>query len=266
MTATAHVGHAESDIAYHAEWEFRREAMIWVGDRAMGPNLYPAATRLRAWMLRQGHLELFNRAEADLPGGISNPYTYDATTLAILATGAINDNHAFATAEDDALDPIDAEIRRVRLYSELTLTRVRFCEASIKQLLYCTAMPAREYQHAALGGLLSLNCRGCRNSAKPHRWSLLGSLAHRYGLCLRIDGCLIEHLKVVNRQRNVEVAHSSVLSLNVRDAAASRAQALTDMNASGEEFLHLLEHLAELEEHMLGELNGRPVGFVRGRS
>lgn len=266
MAAQPHVGHADSGIAYHVEWDLRAEAMIRFGTSPVAPNLYPAATRLRAWLLQKADLEILVQPAADTPGEFTNPYAYHASTLALLYASVINDAHAFSNdPPDEELDVVEAELKRVRFYSEQLLTGVRFCEAAIKQLLYCTQLPTKEYERTTLGGLLTAECRGCRNSGKQrHQWSLLGSLAHRYGLCFQIDGCLIEHLKIVGRKRNLETAHSSALALDVRTVEASRTQNHADGHAMAKEFIHLLEHLADLEAHMLGELEGRPVGFVRG--
>ena len=86
---------------------------------------------------------------------------------------------------------------------------------------------------------------------------MLGSLAHRYKLCLEFDQCLIEHLKIVNRRRNLEAAHSDTQALNIRSATESRAQLEHDTLKVGNEFVHMLEHISDLEIEMRKEIKSR---------
>jgi len=150
---------------------------------------------------------------------------------------------------------MDAEIARVRNYNEQVLYIARVCESLTKQLLFCTQIPWRHYKRASLAQLLSTECRGCRSSGqKRHKLSYLGSLAHRYGLCGKFEQCLREHLKIVGRRRNVDAAHSDTPTLNVRSVEESRAQLNADTIELGNEFIHMLEHLNEIEDNMNKEL------------
>jgi len=203
----------------------------------------------------------------DEPSAYSNPYTYRASLLAAILADVINASHAEATSTSP-IDAMEADIRRVRIYNEQVLYTARICEALIKQLLYCTQIGKKYYENAALGALLSTECRGCKSSgARRHKLSLLGSLAHRYHLCLPFEHCLFEHLKIVTRRRNVEAAHSDVQVLQIRTTEASRQQLQADSVEVGEELVHMLKHISELEEKMLGELNVMAFNALRpGRS
>jgi hypothetical protein len=239
----------------HKDWNFSREALIWVEDYPVGVNLHPFATEMRSWLMQEGKFQVYTRADKDEPHAITNPYTYDASALAALLAQTINAAHAFARSAE-LLDPVEAEIGRIRLYNEQVLYSTRFLEATTKQLLYCTQVPRSHYEHAALGALLARECRDCRSAGRPrHKISLLGSLAHKYHLCIEFEGCLFEHIKLVNRRRNVESAHASSQSLNIRLAAESRAELDADVVAIGTELVHMLRHLSDLELHMLKDMD-----------
>jgi hypothetical protein len=249
-----HVPHTDPNIAYHFEWEFRREALLWSGDSPVNVNFYPLATELRQWLLQQGQITVFAEEDKDTTSPFSNPYTYHASVIGAILSRSINASHNFVT-DMEPMDEMDADIERIRLYNEQILYIARFCEASIKQLLYCTQIPKKYYKDAALGTLLSTDCRICKNSEKPrHKISLLGSLAHRYQLCLPFEQCLFEHIKIVNRRRNLEAAHSDSQLLRIRTDDASRAQLKEDALDAGNEFVHMLQHISDLETRMMYEL------------
>lgn len=245
--------HTDPNIAYHIEWEFRKEAFIWLDNRPVSINIHPVATELYDWLRRKGHVSLLMQEDKDEPLSITNPYTYDASTLAGITTHIINGGHDFATSEESISD-IEAGIECIRLYNEQVLYTARFCEASIKQLLYCTQISKKHYKDASIGTLLSTDCRACRGEGKPHKMSLLGSLAHRYNLCLEFDYCLSEHLKIVNRRRNVEAAHSGTQLLRKTSVNNSKSQLLKDLQEIGNEFVHMLKHISDLETLMILEL------------
>jgi hypothetical protein len=261
--AASHVStHTDPDIAYHVEWGFRKEALIGVGNVPLGVNLHPIATEFRAWLLNKGSFPLFEGKEREGFLSIKNPYTYHASVIASILAQVINATHAFGTGTE-VLDDAQAEIERIRLYNEQVLYTARFCEVTIKQLLYCTQISKKLYVKAALGGLLEVKCRACKG-VQEHKISLLGSLGHRYNLCIPIEKCLAEHLKIVNRRRNVEAAHSETQGLNIRTAAASRAQLLKESFEVANELVHMLTHIRDLESHMIRELTSMlPVSKFR---
>lgn len=251
-----HVSHADPDIAYHLDWEFRREAFLWSGKHPIGVNFHPLATEFRQWLLRKGKFSVFAEDDKNTILSLTNPYTYHASVIAAILAHAINATHEFAVGTEP-LDDVEADIERIRVYNEQILYTARICEATIKQLLYCTQIPKSYYKGASLGALLSIECRACKKSGKPrHKISLLGSLAHRYRLCLPFEHCLFEHLKIVNGRRNDEAAHSETQVLRVRSASASRAQLMQDSVNAGNELVHMLVHISELETRIMNELEG----------
>ena len=263
-----HIGHGVDEIAYHVEWEFRREALLWRNGVAVGVNLHPIATEFRQWLLGEGSFSVFAEEHRKKDFAYSNPYTYGSSVLSSILASVINDSHAFANTTD-VIDAMDADIQRIRIHSEQVLYVARICEALIKQLLYCTQIDKKSYEKTALGGLLSTECRGCKNSgAKRHKLSLLGSLAHRYHLCLPFEHCLFEHLKIIARKRNIEAAHSGAQIPKIRSSADSRQQLKVDSREVGNELVHMLNHISDLEEHMIGELTSlivakRSIAFKR---
>jgi hypothetical protein len=189
-----HIGHGLSDIAYHIEWRFRREAFIWLNDRPVAINFAPLATEFYGWLLRKGQIRVLVDQHKCEPLAYTNPYAYTASTISAMTAAVISDSHAVATSSGP-IESLDAEIVRARIYAEQVLYTARLCESLIKQLLFCTQIPKHYYENASLGGLLSVECRGCKNSGRQrHKISLLGSLAHRYGLCHEFEQCLIEQL------------------------------------------------------------------------
>lgn len=205
-------------------------------------------------MLRKGNVTLFSAEDKGLPGAPTNPYTYDASVLAVAFMSVVNESDAFAK-NTEPLDGLDAEIKRIRLYTENVLYTVRLCEALIKQLLFCTSLPEADYHRSALGSLLSKQCSVCRSSKeKRHKISLLGSLAHRYGLCRTYDLCLDQHLRLANRLRNTEAAHSGVTKFLPREASVVRSELGEQLNNVGNDFIHMLLHISEIEGRMLKEL------------
>jgi hypothetical protein len=251
----------QENLDDHASWEFRREAVVWQGATPIAPNIVPLANNLRDWMLRKstGGLTFFSSEDRIQSPTYTNPYVYDGSVLSMAYGQIINDSSAFAKANsqpDD--DVIEIETRRIRLYAENVLYTARLCEAFIKQLLYCTTFKEGDYRKAALGTLLSKDCQPCRAAKMPpHRTSLLGSLAHRYGLCHSYDHCLEDHMRIVKRRRDMEAAHSEFVSLSVEDAPNARSRADAELIAIGNDFIHMLAHLGDLEKRMISELEGR---------
>jgi hypothetical protein len=253
MTAGQHKGHGPGDIAYHVEWALRPEAALWENGKPVRTNFYPLASDLRSWLLRQGKLRFSTTQDSKSPGYFTNPYTHAGALLSITFAQVVNDSVVFFEAED-SMDSVDAELKRIRLYSEHVLYSARICECFIKQLLFCTTFRESDYQRAALGALLSKECSGCRESnRKRHRVSYLGSLAHRYNLCHIYEGCLADHMAIVNRRRNVETAHSGVMEFNPTNADEARRKLRDEGTEAGEDLIHMLQHIADMEEKMLLE-------------
>ena len=262
MTDDQHpASHADPNIAYHFDWGFRREALLWAGKHPIGINFHPLATEFHQWLLRKGQFSVFAENHKSALLSLTNPYSYHASVIAAILARAINATHAFATSTEP-IDDMEADIERIRVYNEQILYTARLCEATIKQLLYCTQISKGYYKDAALGALLSVKCRACKGANKPrHKISMLGSLAHRYRLCFPFEHCLFEHLKIVNRRRNIEAAHSETQALRIRSAVDSRAQLMQDSLDAGNELVHMLQHISDLETHMMRELRD---GIFRG--
>ena len=239
----------------HVEWYFRNEAVIWLEGMPLGPNFYPLATELRNWMLRQGSLSYLTAKDKLLPQAPTNQYTYDGSILALTYSQLINESSDFSKPTQH-IDPTEAEIKRIRYYTEHVSYVARLCEVLIKQLLFCTNIGDGNYRGSALGSLLSKNCTTCQECKdKRHRISLLGSLAHRYHLCGEYELCLHEHVKIANRRREMEAAHSGVTQFKVQSAEDARKQLHEDLTKSGNELIHMLRHISDIEEKMAEELN-----------
>ena len=66
--------------------------------------------------------------------------------------------------------------------------------------------------------------------------------------------CLFEHLKIANRRRNIEAAHAEAPDLKIRSSEAARGDLRTESKELGEELVHMLRHISDLEGRMSGEL------------
>jgi len=256
-TEQDHIPHKDRNLAYHINWEFRREAAIWDGDRPRTANLRPIGDNLRKWLLREGQLTTYVHADKDKTNALTNPYSYNASVLAAVYADIINTAHRFIhekSSENE--DWMTIEIRAIRYYSELVLYTARLCEALIKQLLYCTTFKKRDYSRATLGTLLQLDCSGCRNSnAEPHRISLLGSLGHRYGKCGQYEQCLHDKLTIVGSRRNSDTAHAQIVPFEGLEPAKSRERLDGQMLTIGNELIHMLRHIGDIEIAMVEEMH-----------
>jgi len=249
--------------ASHPAWAFRREAAVWIVDRPSHANLLPVAAEMCEWTRQKlPGLSVCTEAEKQL-GSFTNPYTFHATAIAVALAEVINSAHEFATS-DAPMEPLAAEIERIRLNNELVLYIARFCEATIKQMLFCTQIPRRLYKRASLGQLLSIDCHSCRKSGRDrHEISLLGALAHQYFLCDSLDSCVFVHLQIVGRRRNLESAHSDSQTLHVRDATQSRTQLAGVLKAVGEELGHMADHIGQIEKRMISEIEAYLMHYPR---
>lgn len=256
-----HEGHADPDIAYHITWPYSPRAFLW-NDRATkrnkkdpcGVNFQPLATQLRLWLLRKGQVAYFTHDRNGRgPLTPTNPYTESGSVLTLMYADVMNDTHAFIT-DTSSMDDLDAEMRRARYYSELALLNVRICEATIKQLLFCTAISTKDYKGASLRGLLIQECRHCKKDGKEHNISLLGSLAHRFGLCRAIEGCLDKHLSIANTRRNTQASHATFTGFDPMPVVDVRARLEREVKELGEELIHMLQHIGQIEEQMQREL------------
>lgn len=250
--------HSAHDAA-HQPWEYRRAAALWTPDGVpLIANLSASASEMHAWLTGRvgGISEPLVLRTAELEAQ-RNPYSVGLTTLAVSYATVINDSVSFIES-DDSVEPMDAEIRRIRLEAELVLYAARFCEAAIKQMLHCTNFPARFYKNAAMGSLLEQDCKACRAARQPsHAFSLLGSLAHQYMLCFEIDNCALDHLLLANQRRNVEVAHANAPALLDCNAAHSKRLLKKKLDSVGGDFVHLLSHLMKIEAAMIREIELR---------
>jgi hypothetical protein len=242
----------------HHPWSYRPQAFRWVGEKIIGANLVPLAGEMRAWMQQRGNLSLMPASTFPWCGGFTNPYSTSGVTLQLLMGRVINATHEYAqaTASTPNHDEIDAEVERVRLYNEVVMYSARFCEVTIKQLLYCTEIPESRFGRMALGALLESPCPDCkRHTGKtPHSISFVGTLAHPFHLCLEFEHCAMDHMALVNRLRNSEAAHSGVQPLNIRSVQASKLQLFNDSQEVLEGFLHMLSHVEDLERNILADL------------
>lgn len=227
----------------------------------MRPNFYKYATELRKWMQKEpATLPIL------LPGNIAfyNPYSRPASVLIRAFQRVERDCGVFG--RDTRVDRsyfAEAEVQRIRLFSEFVLYATRICETLIKQLLYCTGFEERIYRRAALGALLAQPCDSCRKQRdEKHRYSLLGSLAHHYGLCAPYDECLDVDLATFNTLRNTTAAHSSVAQIRARTSSESPAISLEEVVDAGNTFVHMLVHISQIELLMWDELVAKIVTYA----
>ncbi len=240
--------------ATHQEWAYRREAVVWIDDMPIKPNLVPLAKEMTLWLQQKiKTLPLHTKLEQGVPGEASNPYTYSLGALSLSIATIINDAMEFSSSTEP-MNPVAVEIQRIRFESELIIYAARFCEAAIKQMLYCTQIPEKLYVSVSMGKLLAQECEGCKkNRRERHDISLLGSLAHRFFLCNMLDGCVIDHLQIVARRRNLEAAHSESQAIHPRTTTESKSHLALSIKEIGDELGHMADHIGTIEEKMIEE-------------
>lgn len=242
--------------ATHKKWAYRREAIIWIDDSPVEPNMVPFAGEMKLWLQQKSSsLPLHTKLTQGGVGEPSNPYTYSLSAISQAIAVAINEAIEFSESSEP-MSSIAAEVQRIRFESELIIYSARFCEAAIKQMLFCTQVPKNLYERASMGQLLAHECVECKRAGRPrHDVSLLGSLAHRFFLCHMLDSCAIEHLQIVARRRNLEAAHSESQSIHPRTWRESREHLARTVAEIGHELAHMAEHLGVIEEKMIAETN-----------
>ncbi|WP_370678849.1 hypothetical protein [Comamonas sp. GB3 AK4-5] len=240
----------------HHPWAYRPHCFRWKGSNIVGANFLPLATEMRAWLTQKGFLSLPPESDKGGQSGYSNPYTFSGATLGLILGRIVNLWHEYTNSESINHNEVDAEVERLRIYNEVVLYAARFCEVVIKQLLYCTQVPEKQYQRMALGALLESPCPSCKkeNGKQPHSISMVGTLAHPFDLCLEFEHCAMDHMALVNTQRNTEAAHSNIQMLNIRTVAESKAQLFKDCDDVLSGFTHMLSHFEKLEQAMLDDL------------
>lgn len=262
-TIAASSPHSSPHDASHQPWEYGRGAVIWGSDgRPLAVNMLPHATHMRAWLSRETDT-LWQDGDYVDPQleQQRNPYSESLVTLGCSIALIIDDICKFNESTSE-IPPPEAEIRRIRLETELILHAARFCEAAIKQMLHCTAFPRKLYRNAAMGQLLALDCKACRGAGRPaHTFSLVGSLAHHFFLCIEFDGCALDHLTLAERRRNIEAAHSNAQRLKICTPTQSRNELRTTLDEVAGDFLHLLSHISQVEIAMAREIRLRMVHY-----
>jgi len=250
----------------HHTFAYRAQAFRWIGPELVGINFIPLATDMRAWLMQRGQLPVATLADKDASGGYRNPFTFSGTSLSLLLARVVNAYHDFVTDTSD-LEPVEADVERLRIYNEVVLYTARFCESVVKQLLHCTHLPEKRYERKSLGELLESPCPTCRKESgkKPHMVSLVGCLAHPFSLCLEFEHCAMDHMDMVNKLRNSQAAHSGIQTVNPRAADVSRAQCDKDCREVLDGFFHMLSHFEKLEERMLNDLaeKGEQIELLR---
>lgn len=255
--------HHSAHEASHQPWAYGKGAVIWTPNEIpFAINITPHATNMCAWLRRE-------RTDVWQPGAYAseylerqrNPYSESLATLTASIALVIEDSVRFIESSVE-VHPVEAEVRRVRLECELVLYAARFCEAALKQMLHCTSFPPRLYRYAAMGQLLSQDCRSCRRAKLPtHSFSLLGSLAHQFFLCAEIDQCALDHLLLGNKRRNFEAAHSNAQRLESCSVSESRTKLKASLDEIVGAFSHLLGHVSKVEMAMVREINLRMLHY-----
>jgi hypothetical protein len=89
---------------------------------------------------------------------------------------------------------------------------------------------------------------------------MLGSLGHPYGLCFAFERCLERDLLGLKQLRDAHSAHATTWELRLSTAPEDSQRRLKrESLALGERFLHMLQHIADVESRMIEEL-GRLAG------
>ncbi len=251
----------------HHEWSYGPHAFIWNGEWITGVNLVPFATEMQKWMQQSGQITVLVKQHRGKRWAATNPYSYSGSAIALMLSQTINACFHYTKSESPASDPLDAEATRIRLFNELLLYSARFCEAVIKQLLFCTQVPPKRYARATLGQLLESPCPSCKRESggTPHMVSWVGTLACPFHLCHEFDHCAMDHMDLVNDLRNSRAAHSESEDLHPRTVRESQHQLQLDATKVLGGVVHLLTHLEKLESRMLDDIaeKGEQINFLK---
>jgi hypothetical protein len=238
----------------HQPFAFVAERAVSTGPTGRIPNLFAWAAGLRKCMLQlpSGFVPPVGASQSN---ELTNPWSLHLRWLVPTLIQVINDMNEFANATSE-LPAIDADLRRVRLISELELYAARVLDGLFKQLLHCTTFDPPAYNRSAIGGLIRNRCKSCEKDKKlRHTIDLPGSLAHRYKLCGEYDQCMKKAVRELSVFRNKRAAHATVdpgeLSGTSRDARRRVAEAL---ESRGSALLHVLSHLEKVEDKIGSEI------------
>ena len=80
---------------------------------------------------------------------------------------------------------------------------------------------------------------------------------NRSRILIRMMDPLNDHMKIVNRRRNLEAAHSGVTEFTIESTNEARKRLGEDLTKLGEELIHMLQHISDIEDKMLAEMNSR---------
>src|SRR2546425_1481937 len=114
--------HKHKNVAHHVKWQFRPEAIFLSHNKPPTTNFSALATNLRDWMTQEDQLRYGTSYEK--PNRFANPHTQPGTLLNVVYVSVLNDAHFFAN-DNGPMDAVEAEIKRVRLNTELTLYSAR---------------------------------------------------------------------------------------------------------------------------------------------
>lgn len=243
----------------HHPWSYSPRAFIWDGQLVSAVNLFPLARQMLDWMEGEGTISVLVHEQRTKLGAHNNPYSYSGSSIVLMLSQTINACHDFVASGEQSEDTVDVEATRIRLLNEFLLLSARLCEVSIKQLLYCTQVPARYYEKKSLGGLLTSGCASCKDEKGKslHDVSWVGTLACPFDLCREFDRCAMDHMALVNRLRNTLAAHSSCEDLNPRAAKESKNQLGHEVGTLLDGFAHLLTHIEKIETAILLDLGNK---------
>lgn len=62
-------------------------------------------------------------------------------------------------------------------------------------------------------------------------------------------------MRIVNRRRDLEAAHSAVIQFKPITTAEARKQVTAEGTKIGQDLVHMLQHIGDLEQKMIAELN-----------
>lgn len=240
----------------HPEWGYSPTAFRWDEQWIAGVNFIPFATETRKWLQQSGLISGLFEADRSNRRAYRNPYSYSGAAIASMFCRAVNACLDYTASDVGTENETEAEVARIHLSNDVVLYSARLCEVVIKQLLYCTSIPEKNYKGLALGQLLETSCPDCRrkDGKEPHKVSWIGALACPFHLCREFDQCANDHLALVNKLRNVKAAHSDNEGLNPRTVKESKDQLFQESTRLLEGVVHMLTHVEKLEDVMIADL------------
>ena len=209
-----HEGHTDTDIAYHIVWPYSSRAFMWNDKPKKQKRVDPCGVNFQP-IANQLRLWLLRQ------GGVVSYFSHKKEGRGLVPTNP---------------------------YTE---------SASVLALMYADVMGETHTFVTSSDHMEEIDAeirRACKKAGRGHKISLLGSLPHRFHLCLEVEHCLDKHLSIANTRRNSQASHATFTGFDPRPVEQVRERFDRELKELAEEMIHMLQHIGKIELAMEKEL------------